>query len=178
MVQGSFNNRDTLMHSFAVQRQSCRNEPLWTDHKCVKSCKPSTDGWIEIRDHKATSSKYHRPHAYALKIDQLPLDLHAFLADSFFTRPHSLQRLGQCVSLTTYAKVERMLCFVKQLFPKTPLTSATFGQGLLIENHLDYLQRDMPTQGNFRSRQPTSFCFRCTATFLLPGGWRYAPWKL
>ena len=50
---------------------------------------------------------------YAVKMCDLPAGLREFLrqAESFFTRPHSLARLGQHVSNTTYVKAqERMLC--------------------------------------------------------------------
>lgn len=72
---------------------------------------PSADH--EALEQSAASPKPRRPHAYSLPVDQLPSDLRAFLADSrsFFTRPHALQRLGQCLSASTYDKAEeRMLC--------------------------------------------------------------------
>lgn len=50
---------------------------------------------------------------YALRMRDLPPELRGFLNESrsFFTRPHSLERHGQNVALSTYMKAEeRVLC--------------------------------------------------------------------
>ena len=50
---------------------------------------------------------------YALRREELPSELRELLstAKSFFTRPHSLQRAGQHIASSTYAKAEeRILC--------------------------------------------------------------------
>ena len=50
---------------------------------------------------------------YALRREELLSELREFLltAKSFFTRPHSLQRAGQYIASSTYAKAEeRILC--------------------------------------------------------------------
>lgn len=50
---------------------------------------------------------------YALRMEDLPNGLKQFLneARSFFTRPHSLERHGQHVAISTYSKAEeRVLC--------------------------------------------------------------------
>lgn len=69
----------------------------------------SSDGEMESQAEPTQSPK--KP--YAARIDELPKELRAFLAEAmrFFTRPHSLERSSQQVALSTYTKAqERVLC--------------------------------------------------------------------
>ena len=118
--------KKTRLHSSSAESSSSDQETTTEAARGVpasivissSSCSSSSSAEEEEEEEEEEEvAKGVLPHPvrkpYAVKMCDLPAGLREFLrqAESFFTRPHSLAKLGQHVSNTTYVKAqERMLC--------------------------------------------------------------------